>query len=755
MALSNFFSFNRNPQDPDGQQSPGQQQPATTQHQLTTNEMPLMSSKFPVNIVSTPSTTSINTSNAYGQTSIQGSFGPTFEQQQYQQDPAYHQQQQQHQHQQQHQQQQHQQQQHHQQHQHQQHQQQQQYSAAEQDAYNHNQALFNNIQSSKAAATNSIKAMKIDTELPDIPRGVLKVTIARAQGLNLAPTSKPYVVCTYETAEAITAVPKDEEHNGISIYDYSKKKGSSTGISASRNISSSRPIYSRQSSNQFMHTSSTTIDASNPKWFHQASFDVTDANSELEICVYDGAIDVFLGKVTLKPDTISGKNHCGWYDLLSEDYSMSRGKIQIEYHFSPIQKRHYGPDDFDIIKMLGKGTFGEVFQVRKKDNNRIYAMKVLDKKYIAKKKEIAHTFGERNILIAAKSPFIVPLKFTFQTPNDLYFIFDYMAGGELFFHLQNERKFGEDRTKFYIAELVCALEHLHDQGIIYRDLKPENILLDANGHIALCDFGLSKLSLHNDDEDEETAAKTFCGTTEYLAPEVLLNENGYNKMVDFWSLGVLIFEMCCGWSPFYADSVQQMYKNIAYGKVKFPKDALSPAGRSFVKGLLNRNPNHRLGSKGDAKELKAHPFFDDIDWELLVQKRIPPPFRPHVTGELDTSNFDPEFTQNVGAHLLGQRNQNRLVSTPLSPGLQANFNGFTYVDPALLENENYVGTYKKSFHKGPGSVLPGNPNAPDENVIDEDEEMMVDHHDDEDIMDIDDGHLRSHYGDDEYDVDLV
>lgn len=319
-----------------------------------------------------------------------------------------------------------------------------------------------------------------------------------------------------------------------------------------------------------------------------------------------------------------------------------------------------------------------------------------------------------------------------------------MAGGELFFHLQKDRKFGEERTKFYIAELVCALEHLHEQGVIYRDLKPENILLDANGHIALCDFGLSKLNLTNED-----TAKTFCGTTEYLAPEILLDENGYNKMVDFWSLGVLIFEMCCGWSPFYADTVQQMYRNIAYGKVKFPKDALSPAGRSFVKGLLNRNPNHRLGSQNDAKELKAHPFFADVDWELLVQKKIPPPFRPHVSGDLDTSNFDPEFTQNTGSAL---GNKNRVISTPLSPSLQANFNGFTYVDPSMIDQEqHYVGTYKKSVYKGPGSVIPGNPNLPpDENVIDEDEDEAFN-----DIMDIDEQQVRSPPDVDDYDVDLV
>jgi serine/threonine protein kinase len=316
-------------------------------------------------------------------------------------------------------------------------------------------------------------------------------------------------------------------------------------------------------------------------------------------------------------------------------------------------------------------------------------MKVLSKKVIVQKKEVAHTIGERNILVrtaTAESPFIVGLKFSFQTPSDLYLVTDFMSGGELFWHLQKEGKFKEPRAKFYIAELILALEHLHDHDIVYRDLKPENILLDANGHIALCDFGLSKANITNKD-----TTNTFCGTTEYLAPEVLLDESGYTKMVDFWSLGVLVFEMCCGWSPFYAEDTQQMYKNIAFGKVRFPRDALSTEGRNFVKGLLNRNPKHRLGANDDARELKAHPFFADIDWSELLKKNVPPPFKPKLKSVLDTSNFDPEFTNALtGASSLNARaaalaGSNLAASTPLSPTMQANFKGFTYVDASAMD----------------------------------------------------------------------
>lgn len=263
-----------------------------------------------------------------------------------------------------------------------------------------------------------------------------------------------------------------------------------------------------------------------------------------------------------------------------------------------------------------------------------------------------------------------------------------MSGGELFWHLQKEGRFKEDRAKFYIAELILALKHLHQHDIVYRDLKPENILLDANGHIALCDFGLSKANLTQND-----TTNTFCGTTEYLAPEVLLDEQGYTKMVDFWSLGVLVFEMCCGWSPFYAEDTQQMYKNIAFGKVRFPRDALSAEGRNFVKGLLNRNPRHRLGATRDADELIEHPFFADVDWVALGKKMLVPPFKPKLTSLADTSHFDPEFTNalntssSLNARAQALAHGGMVDQTPLSPTMQNAFKGFTFVDDSALEQQ--------------------------------------------------------------------
>ncbi|KAJ3488711.1 hypothetical protein NLI96_g2673 [Meripilus lineatus] len=314
-------------------------------------------------------------------------------------------------------------------------------------------------------------------------------------------------------------------------------------------------------------------------------------------------------------------------------------RVQITFEASKT-KRALTPRDFEFLKLIGRGTFGRVFQVRKKDTKRIYAMKILSKREIIAKKEVAHTIGERKILQRSlESPFLVGLKFSFQTDADLYLVTDFKSGGELFWHLQRETRFSEERARFYIAELVLALEHLHKYDIVYRDLKPENILLDATGHVALCDFGLSKPDLRSDE-----LTNTFCGTTEYLAPEVLLDEHGYSKLVDFWSLGVLLFEMCCGWSPFYAEDTQQMYKNICFGKIRFPKGVICEDGKQFVKGLLNRNPKHRLGAHRDAAELKEHPFFKSIDWTALALKQVTPPFKPVVESDESVANFDPEFT---------------------------------------------------------------------------------------------------------------
>ncbi|PWY76285.1 camp-dependent protein kinase [Aspergillus heteromorphus CBS 117.55] len=521
-------------------------------------------------------------------------------------------------------------------------------------------------------------------------KGKLFVNISEARGLR--PGFDPYVVCVFEWNECISKSAQDEEEATL---ERQQKEQEKSDLEAGRPMAI--PMKSRSSSNNSAldgPDQKGRAPVTDPHWNHEAVFDVQGDQSEVDVSVYDrNNQEAFLGHVRLCINLQDDHSRLeGWFPLKSRAAGDSQvsGEIHLEMRFEKTEKKQVGPNDFQILKLIGKGTFGQVYQVMKKDTRRIYAMKVLSKKVIIQKKEVAHTLGERNILVRtamAASPFIVGLKFSFQTPTDLYLVTDYMSGGELFWHLQKEGRFQEARAKFYIAELILALQHLHEHDIVYRDLKPENILLDANGHIALCDFGLSKANLTQND-----TTNTFCGTTEYLAPEVLLDEQGYTKMVDFWSLGVLVFEMCCGWSPFYAEDTQQMYKNIAFGKVRFPRDALSTEGRNFVKGLLNRNPKHRLGAKGDAKELMAHPFFSDVDWQALGRKEVIPPFKPKLKSDTDTSNFDPEFTNALeNNNSLNDRaaaiaNGFMPAGTPLSPGLQANFKGFTFVNESSIDH---------------------------------------------------------------------
>ncbi|EME88633.1 uncharacterized protein MYCFIDRAFT_213358 [Pseudocercospora fijiensis CIRAD86] len=537
-------------------------------------------------------------------------------------------------------------------------------------------------------------------------KGQLEIVVEEARGLR--PATDPYVVCIFQLNEDISAGPKEDEMavddqkdpeenlaKGVAMKRMGSGQGAPMAIPGlrSRQTSQTNIADLRRGSHNKQH------ETTDPVWRHKAVFDVVGDTNEVDVSVYDRANnEQFIGHVRLPLNLDDYEHqHEDWYKLQPREgiNETVTGDIHLTIAFHAAGKKTFGPDDFEILKLVGKGTFGQVFQVRKRDTKRIYAMKVLSKKVIVQKKEIQHTIGERNILVrtaTTESPFIVGLKFSFQTAADLYLVTDYMSGGELFWHLQKEGRFVEERAKFYIAELILALRHLHQHDIVYRDLKPENILLDANGHIALCDFGLSKANLAKND-----TTNTFCGTTEYLAPEVLLDEQGYTKMVDFWSLGVLVFEMCCGWSPFYAEDTQQMYKNIAFGKVRFPRDALSAEGRSFVKGLLNRNPAHRLGARGDAEELMAHPFFSDVDWNALSKKLVAPPFKPKLKSELDTSNFDPEFTNALTAGDQNSLNARAAAlasgintdSTPLSPTMQNQFKGFTFVDESTLEQ--YMG----------------------------------------------------------------
>ena len=328
------------------------------------------------------------------------------------------------------------------------------------------------------------------------------------------------------------------------------------------------------------------------------------------------------------------------HDLTKQNNSNLRSSMlnNTFYDYSFI-KKEISKQDFEIVKLLGRGSFGKVLLVKHKLDNKLYAMKILKKETIKRTNQVAHTKTERVILERMDHPFIVRLQFAFQTSEKLYLITDFMQGGELFYHLHKEIKFTETKAKLYSAEIVLAIEYLHKNNIIYRDLKPENILLDEDGHIKLTDFGLSKLVLNN----ETSKAYTICGTPEYLAPEIL-SGNGYDKSVDWWSLGALVYEMLNGVPPFKFRKEKKLDINNYKKPLDIPK-SFSFEARSFISDLLQVDPKMRLGcGPQDAEIIKSHEFFNGIDWRFIYQKRNTAPFKPVLHTKDDLSYFDRIFT---------------------------------------------------------------------------------------------------------------
>uniref|UniRef100_A0A8C2WR45 non-specific serine/threonine protein kinase n=1 Tax=Cyclopterus lumpus TaxID=8103 RepID=A0A8C2WR45_CYCLU len=324
------------------------------------------------------------------------------------------------------------------------------------------------------------------------------------------------------------------------------------------------------------------------------------------------------------------------------------------------------PSQFQLLKVLGQGSYGKVFLVRKirgVDRGQLYAMKVL-KKATLKVRDRVRSKMERDILAEVNHPFIVKLHYAFQTEGKLYLILDFLRGGDLFSRLSKEVMFTEEDVKFYLAELALALDHLHSLGIIYRDLKPENILLDEEGNIKITDFGLSKEAI-----DHDKRAYSFCGTIEYMAPEVV-NRRGHTQSADWWSFGVLMFEMLTGSLPFQGKDRKETMAFILKAKLGMPQ-FLSPEVQSLLRALFKRNPANRLGAGPDGvEEIKRHRFFASIDWIKLYRKELRPPFKPTVGRPEDTFHFDPEFTSRTPTDSPG---------IPPSANTHQLFRGFSFV----------------------------------------------------------------------------
>ena len=310
----------------------------------------------------------------------------------------------------------------------------------------------------------------------------------------------------------------------------------------------------------------------------------------------------------------------------TDDKDFSNLKINLSYH------------DFTPLKLLGRGSFGQVCLVRLKINNKLYAMKILDKKLLKERNQELHTKSERDLMVKINCPFIVNIKSAFQDEKYLYIISDFMQGGDLFYHMHETGIFDFELAQFYTCELVLALEYLHNNNMIYRDLKPENILLDANGHIKLTDFGLSKLL-----NSSKQKAFTICGTIQYIAPEVFIDK-GYDKMVDWWSLGCLIYEMFVGKLAFNIKNNTNLSLDLYNKKLKFPRH-MDEDAQDLINKLLVVDPKKRLGYGANGSDkIKKHPFFEGINWDEVWNKQIIPPFKPELTDEMDLKYFDTQFT---------------------------------------------------------------------------------------------------------------
>ncbi|KAK7265741.1 hypothetical protein RJT34_33364 [Clitoria ternatea] len=332
-----------------------------------------------------------------------------------------------------------------------------------------------------------------------------------------------------------------------------------------------------------------------------------------------------------------------------------------------------GPSDFEILRLVGQGAFGKVFLVRKNRDDDcfdgggggdgVFAMKVMRKDTIIKKNHVDYMKAERDILTKVVHPFIVQLRYSFQTKSKLYLILDFINGGHLFFHLYRQGIFSEDQARLYTAEIVSAVSHLHKNGIVHRDLKPENILMDAHGHVMLTDFGLSK------EIDEAGRSNSMCGTTEYMAPEILLGK-GHNKDADWWSVGILLYEMLTGKAPFTHTNRKKLQEKIIKEKVKLPP-LLTSEAHSLLKGLLQKDPSTRLGSGPNGNDqIKRHKWFRAINWTKLEARELEPKFKPDVSGKDCTANFDQCWTALPADD-----------SPAPTPKAGDHFQGYTYVAP--------------------------------------------------------------------------
>ena len=352
--------------------------------------------------------------------------------------------------------------------------------------------------------------------------------------------------------------------------------------------------------------------------------------------------------------------------ILQNEKDAYRSKSDPSNQTKP--QSHISQNSFTYLKVLGRGSFGKVLLAEEKRSGRIFAIKALKKHVVCEDDDVECVLNEKRVL-ALEHPFLVSLFGTFQTQDRLFFVMEFVSGGDLMFQIQRSRKFSEQRSKYYGAEIILALMFLHKNFILYRDLKLDNILLAQNGHIKIADFGMCKNIRHK-------LASTFCGTPDYIAPEIL-KEQDYGGAVDWWSFGVLLYEMLSGQPPFEADNEDELFESIICDEVLYPAWMTNDAV-AICDQFLTKNPEDRLGgnigpnfdSNGKVTNrwdltpeyrIQTHPFFKDIDWERIQNRQIRPPFLPRVRNSKDTANFDTEFTREATKFTIAKKEDLKLI----------------------------------------------------------------------------------------------